>query len=236
MSEAIYWNESYCKEFESAVESVKDDKYVVLDKTAFYPVGGGQPHDTGSLVRESDGQQFPIVFVRKVEGKIRHEIGMPGLKDGDKVKGIIDWERRYKLMRMHTAAHVLSAVINRLTGSLVTGKQLDIDKSRIDFNLEKFDKCVAEQFIEEANKTIEQGSEVKTYSMPREEALKIPGMIKLAEKMPPAVSVLRIVEINSVDIQACGGTHVKEIKEIGPLKLVKTENKGRKNRRIYFTL
>jgi len=234
--ELIYLTDNYCKEFEATVESVADDKYVVLDKTAFYPVGGGQPYDTGSFVRESDGQQFPVVYVRKAEGKISHEMGMPGLKQGDKVRGIIDWERRYRLMKLHTAAHALSATINKLTGALVTGKQLDIEKSRIDFNLENFDKAVAQTFIEQTNKAIELGAHVKCYSLPREKAMEIQGVVRLAGRMPPEVSELRIVEIEEMDTQACGGTHVKELKEIGEINLIKVENKGKNNRRIYFTL
>ncbi len=234
--EPLYQEDSYAKECTAIVASVQDDTYVVLDNTIFYPTSGGQPCDTGSLVRESDGKEFPVVYVRKVEGKISHEIGMPGLQQGDTVMCKLDWERRYKLMRAHTAAHVLSATINKLTGSLVTGKQLDIERSRIDFNLDNFDKCIAEQFLEEANKTIATGAPVKTYTLPREKALEIPGVVKLADKMPPEVAELRIVEIENIDAQACGGTHVSDIKEIGPLSLVKTENKGKHNRRIYFAV
>ena len=105
MQNALYMKDSYLKEFEAVVESVKDEKYVVLDKTAFYPNGGGQPFDTGTI--EANGEQYPVVFVGKFEGKISHEIAKSGLKVGDKVTGKIDWERRYRLMRMHTAAHII---------------------------------------------------------------------------------------------------------------------------------
>ena len=104
----LYMQDSYLKEFEATVEGVKDDKYVVLDKTAFYPASGGQAFDTGVFIK--DGEEFPVVFVGKFSGKISHEVSKPGLKEGDKIIGRINWDRRYKLMRMHTAAHVFSSV------------------------------------------------------------------------------------------------------------------------------
>ena len=100
MKGALYMDDSYLKEFEAAVESVKDGKYIVLDKTAFYPIGGGQPHDTGTMI--CNGDEYPIVYVGKFSGMISHEVAKPGLKEGDKVTGRIDWNRRYRLMRMHT--------------------------------------------------------------------------------------------------------------------------------------
>ena len=109
MKNALYMNDSYLKEFEATVESVKDDKFVVLDQTAFYPQGGGQPYDTGVFLKDSE--EFPVVFVGKFSGQISHEISKTGLQQGDKIKGKIDWERRYRLMRMHTAAHIMDAVL-----------------------------------------------------------------------------------------------------------------------------
>src|SRR3989344_9127228 len=138
MQSALYMNDSYLKEFEAVVESVKDDKFVVLDKTAFYPTGGGQPHDTGMMV--CNGEEYPVVFVGKFSGQISHEVSKAGLKQGDKVTGRINWERRYKLMRMHTAAHLLSAIFHSKLGALITGNQKDVEKSRMDFDLENFDR------------------------------------------------------------------------------------------------
>src|SRR3989344_216482 len=105
MQNALYMNDSYLKEFEAVVESVKDGKYIVLSQTAFYPQGGGQPSDTGALA--CDGEEDPVVFAGKLDGKISHEVSKPGLKDGNKVTGKSDWERRYRYMRMHTAAHII---------------------------------------------------------------------------------------------------------------------------------
>ena len=108
MSKALYMDECYLKEFEATVESVKDDKYVVLNQTAFYPLSGGVAYDTGVFIK--DNEEFPVVYVGKFEGKISHEVSKPGLKQGDKIIGKIDWPRRYKLMRLHSAAHLVSGI------------------------------------------------------------------------------------------------------------------------------
>jgi misacylated tRNA(Ala) deacylase len=170
MTEALYLLDCYLKEFEATVESVKDDKYVVLDKTAFYPNAGGQPYDTGKLVRLEDGTEFSIVFVAKFGDVISHEFTPAGLKHGDKVRGIIDWDRRYRHMRMHTAAHVISIVIEKDADALITGNQLGLDKSRIDFDLENFDREKFEGYMVKANELIQKGAKVNLYLMPREEA------------------------------------------------------------------
>ena len=227
-------HDSYIKEFEAAVESVKDGKYVVLDKTAFYPKGGGQPNDTGVLMKGDE--EYPVVFVGKFEGRISHEVSKEGLKEGDKVTGRIEWERRHKLMRMHTTAHLLSAIVHNKTGALITGSDLDADKSRIDFSLENFDRSQIDEFLKMANSIVQKDLPVRVSFMKREEAMKIPGMVKLAGAMPPDVDELRIVEIEGVDKQADGGTHVKSLKGIGVIEILKVENKGKSNRRIYYDL
>ena len=234
MQNALYMNDSYLKEFEATVESVKDDKYIVLSQTAFYPQGGGQPFDTGAMICNSE--EYPVIFVGKFEGKISHEVAKPGLKVGDKVTGKIDWERRYRHMRMHTAAHIIDAILYNESGALCTGNQLGLDKSRIDFALDVMDKDKIQQYIDKANEWVQNSVDVKIYSLPREEALKIPGIVKLAAVMPPEVKELRIVEIPGIDIQADGGTQVKNTSEIGKISLVSVENKGKNNRRMYFTV
>ena len=227
-------HDSYIKEFEAAVESVIDGKYIVLDKTVFYPKGGGQPNDAGVLMKGDE--EYPVVFVGKFEGRISHEISKEGLKEGDKVIGRIDWERRHRLMRMHTTAHLLSAIVHNKTGALITGSDLDTDKSRIDFSLEEFDRSQIDEFLKMANSIVQKDLPVKVSFMKREEAMKIPGMVKLAGAMPPNVDELRVVEIEGVDRQADGGTHVKSLREIGEIKIIKVENKGKSNRRVYYNL
>lgn len=234
MANALYMDDSYLKEFESTVISVKEGKFVVLDNTAFYPNGGGQPYDTGKLVK--DGEEFPVVFVGKFDGQISHEVGKEGLKEGDKVKGVIDWDRRYALMRYHTAAHILSGVFHKEAGALITGNQLDVGKGRIDFALENFDRDQMAKYFEDSNKIVAEDHPLKVYYMEREEALKLPEMVKLAGALPPAVKDLRIVDIEGFDRQADGGTHVKSTKEVGKIIFTKAENKGKSNRRVYFAL
>jgi len=234
MTRALYLDDSYLRECDATVVSVKDGKYVVLDRTVFYPKGGGQPWDTGKMIR--DHETFNVVYVGKFSGEISHEVDHAGLKEGDKVHLALDWERRYKLMRSHTAAHIFASLLCNGTGALVTGNQLEEDKIRFDFNLEKFDPEILTEYIERANELFRKDIPVKWYELPREEALKIPGLIKMAEAFPPDIPRLRVVEVVSIDKQADGGTHVKNLKEVGGINVLKTENKGKQNRRVYFTL
>jgi len=231
--DALYMHDSYLREFEATVVSV-NGTHVVLDKTVFYAQGGGQPFDTGVLVK--DGQEFPVVSVRKMEGSIVHEVSQPGLMQGDKVVGKINWERRSMLMRMHTAAHLLCSIFHNKSGALITGNQLETDKSRIDFALDDYDPEKIKEYVALANAIIQKDLPVSVTFMPRNEALKIPGMVKLAGALPPAVTELRIVSIEGVDTQADGGTHVKSLKEIGTIEFLRSENKGKNNRRVYYTV
>jgi misacylated tRNA(Ala) deacylase len=233
MDKPLYLVDSYLKEFDAVVVFVHGSD-VILDRTAFYPASGGQPNDLGMII--CNGKEYVVNNVRKSEQGIVHETAGPGLCPNDRVHCVLNWERRCKLMRMHTAAHVLSAVVNRMAGALITGNQLNLDKSRIDFSLEEFDKGKIQKFADEANRLISAGAAVETRFMPREEALKLPGIVKLADKLPPNVSELRIVDIKGFDAQACGGTHVKELSEIGKIIVLGAENKGKSNRRMYFTL
>lgn len=234
MSGALYLEDSYLKECEATAQSVKDGKYVVLDRTVFYPRGGGQPHDSGKIMRGDE--IFNVVFVGKFEGRISHEVDKPGLQEGDRVKCVLDWERRYTIMRMHTAAHVLAATMNKELGVLITGNQLGEDRTRFDFNTEGFDREKFEEMVKKANEVLSQDLELKIYTLPREKAMEIEGVVKLAKALPPSINELRIVEIPGIDVQADGGTHVKNLREVGRIEILKLENKGKNNRRVYFTL
>ena len=234
MAKALYLEDSYLKECDSTIVSVKDGKYVVLDQTIFYPKGGGQPWDTGKIIKEKE--VINVVYVGKFSGEISHEVDWAGLKDGDRVHCTLNWDRRYRLMRSHTAAHVFASLLCTGTGALVTGNQLEEDKIRFDFSLEKFEPEILEEYIGKANELFRKDIPVKWYELPREEALKIPGVIKMAEAFPPDIPRLRIVEVVGVDKQADGGTHVRNLREVGQIKALKTENKGKNNRRVYFTL
>ena len=235
MSNVLYMEDSYLKEFEATVKSVKDDKFVVLDQTAFYPKSGGQPNDTGKLTTE-DGTEYNVVFAGKFSGEISHEVDKPGLKEGDKVKGTIDWDRRYRLMRMHTATHVLSSFFIKEAGALITGNQLDLEKTRIDFSLEDFDRDKISDYVKKANELSATNAEIKVSFMPREEVEQKPELARLAKGLPEGVKTLRIVNIEGIDIQADGGTHVKNTSEVGTIEVLDCKNKGKNNRRIYLTI
>jgi misacylated tRNA(Ala) deacylase len=234
MGNELYLDDAYLKEFEAVVNIVKDGKYVVLDKTAFYPIGGGQPYDTGKIFK--DDMEFNVVYVGKFDGKISHEVDKLGLKEGDNVKCMIDWGRRYKLMRMHSAAHVLAGVFSNEYKAMITGGNLDLEKSRFDFNLETMDREKVEQAFAKANEIIKKDFKIEVYSLDRKEAMKDESLFKLAAGFKHDFKEIRIVDIKNFDRQADGGTHVQSLKEIGKIELVKMENKGKGRKRVYFTI
>jgi len=224
----LYWEQPYSKDF-TAKTVGSDGTLVELDKTLFYPRGGGVSCDTGVL----DGMK--VVETSKDGDKILHTLESPAsFAVGQTVAGRIDWDRRHRLMRMHTAGHLLSALFYSGAKCLITGNQIDVDRSRMDFSLEVFDRSQIEGFVREANKLITNDAPVKSYFLERSEALKIPDMVKLAEAAPPVEAQLRIVDIAGIDRQADGGLHVAHLNEIGRIELLKLENKGKTNRRLYY--
>ncbi|MDV3293648.1 MAG: alanyl-tRNA editing protein [Nitrososphaerales archaeon] len=230
MTEKIFWQDAYVREFDADVVSVEGNK-VALDRTAFNPRGGGLVSDLGKI----NGQALAEVV--KEGDEIFHVVqGQPELGVGQKVRGVLDWERRFRIMRMHTAAHILSAVVHGETGALITGNQISPDESRVDFGLEQFDKEKMSGFIDRVNEAVGRSVDVKSFFMNREEAMRVPGLVKLANAAPPSVEVLRIVQIGDVDTQADGGVHVKNTREIGRVVGLRSENKGKSNRRLYFTV
>lgn len=230
----LYLKDSYKKEFETEVQNADENK-IILKETYFYHSGGGQPNDTGIITRISDNKGFKVIDVKKENNQVIHIINQEGLKKGDIVSCIIDWNRRYKLMRMHTAAHIISSIIHK-TGAMITGNQLDLEKSRIDFSLEDFNRENLKRYIEKANEEIKKDHKVAVSTISKKEAEKIENLSKLAKGLPPNLKEIRIVKIGNVDEQGDGGTHIKSTKEIGTIKLLSVENKGRSNRRIYFSL
>jgi Ser-tRNA(Ala) deacylase AlaX len=234
MTAELYLEDSYLKECPARVVSITQGKYVVLNQTIFYPRGGGQPEDTGTIVQGSEVYQ--VTFVGKFSGNVSHEVDRVGLKVGDAVTCVLDWDRRFKLMRSHTAAHVLAALLCTGTGALITGNQLGVDRTRFDFSLEHFDRSLLLHYVDAANDLCTKDIPVKCYELPREEALRIPGIIKMAKALPPQVRSLRVVEIVGVDVQADGGTHVHNLREVGQIRFLDAQNKGKHNRRVYFSL
>jgi len=234
MTELLYLNDCYAKEFEGEIVAVEGNK-VELNRTLFYYTGGGQPNDKGQITSEKG--DFSVVDVKKEDGRIWNYLDKEGLAVGDKIKGTIDWKKRYRMMQYHTACHQLSAVVHKATGALITGNNIDEnDKARIDFNLETFDREGLKAYEEEVNKVFRSNLPVNIRYFPREVALKMPEIERLAAGLPKEISEIRVIEVEGFDQQACGGTHVKNTGEIPKLEIYKAENKGKKNRRVYFRL
>ncbi|UCG90191.1 MAG: alanyl-tRNA editing protein [Candidatus Heimdallarchaeota archaeon] len=235
MIKALYLDDMQLKEFEAEVTSVKDGKYVVLNQTAFYPKSGGIANDEGTLTRGSE--VFNVVYVGKFGGAISHEVDKEGLQVGDKVTGTLNWDRRYHLMRFHTAAHVLSGAFYKNLGAKITGNDIaTLDQGRIDFNLEHFDRSLIEEQVENSNKIIQEDHPVDVYYLERSDVEKDPDLVKLAMGIPKGIKTIRIVDIKGFDRQPDGGCHIQSLKEIGKISIKKLVNKGKNNRRLYFTI
>ncbi len=231
MTKKLFWEDAYVTEFDAIITSVNENQ-VALNQTAFNPRGGGLVGDTGTL-----GGVKVLDTIKGDADSIFHVLESATVLAVDKpIHCVLDWGRRHKIMRMHTSAHLLSAIFHKETGALITGNQIEPDKSRIDFSLDDFDRDKMLTYCAQANEAIAKNPPVKTYFMNRDEALKIPGITKLASVMPPDVKDLRIVEIEGYDLQADGGVHVRSLGEIGKIEPIKFENKGRSNRRLYFTI
>ncbi|MCS6787990.1 MAG: alanyl-tRNA editing protein [Aigarchaeota archaeon] len=230
-TELLYLDDSYLREFEAEVIGVSEGG-AVLDATAFHPTGGGLVSDVGEL-RHGSG----VALVREVrfgEDGVVHLCEGELPRPGERVRGVLDWERRYRVMRAHTALHALSAVVARETGALVTGNQVSHGECRVDFALESLDRDLLRRLVDLTNSVLSEGRPVKVRWMSREEALRIPGITKLADRLPPDVPVLRVVEIEGVDLQADGGPHVANTRECGEIEVLGFESKGKRNKRLYF--
>ncbi|MEM4312000.1 MAG: alanyl-tRNA editing protein AlaXM [Nitrososphaerales archaeon] len=235
MTELLYLTDSYLKEFDAKVIEYQSRK-LILDRTAFYPSGGGQPHDLGEIYYTKG--KASIIKVYKAKESLIHEIDEDAeLKRGDEVKGVIDWELRYLYMRYHTALHILSGIMYHSYRALVTGGQIYKDRARLDFDVQKFDREDLEKVEEEANRIVKEGKAVKIKFLSREEAIKLEDLIRTKVNLIPAdVKSLRLVEIEGFDTQADGGTHVKNTKEVGKIKISYFINKGKHNKRIEIVL
>lgn len=237
MTELLYLTDAYVRHFEAAVMTVTEEG-VVLDRTAFYPGGGGQPADQGSLIVA--GAPVPVVGLRRgAEGEIIHLLGEGATRPpvGALVQGDLDWAHRYRLMRTHSALHVLCGTVFREYGTLVTGGQMYPDRARMDFELEDLSpERVA--FIERrANEHIAADLPIQVQLLPRAAAFAIPDLIRTKiNLLPPGIETVRVVEIVGLDLQADGGTHVARTAEIGGLRVIGTRSKGRINKRLEIEL
>ena len=234
-TEPLYALDSSIKEFNTHILAVEGDE-VALRETAFYPGGGGQPHDRGTL--RLDERQWPVTAVRKVGEVIWHKLEGAGMPPVDAmVWGKLDWDRRYLLMRTHTALHILSAIAYQDYNATVTGGNMEPGEGRLDFEISDWTPSVAEEMIRKANQEVDRDREVKVYMLPREEALALPDLIRTKTNLiPPEVTHIRLVEIEGLDRQADGGTHVRSTLEIGDISLRGTRSKGASNKRIMIGL
>ena len=234
-TDPLYSLDSSISEFETTVLAVEGDE-VALAHTAFYPGGGGQPPDRGTL--SADDRTWEVTAVRKDGDLIWHRLQGPEMPQaGHPIGGRLDWERRYLLMRTHTALHILSAIAYQQYGATVTGGNMEPGEGRLDFEIGDFSPAVAEAMVKQANHEVTRDREVKVYTLPRDEALQLPDLIRTKTNLiPPGVTHIRIVEIEGLDRQADGGTHVGYTGEVGDIALRGTRSKGASNKRIMIGL
>lgn len=234
MTELLYLADSYLKEFDAWVVGVTENA-VELDRTAFYPRGGGQASDEGSLL--ADSRSWRVLDVFKEGGRVLHKIDGEPPAVGASVRGVIDWDRRYALMRYHSALHVMVGVIYHRFGVLVTGGQMYPDRARMDFALEDMNRERIALIESESNRYIEQDLNINIRVLPREEAFRVPELIRTQiNLLPQGIEEVRVVDVEGLDMQADGGTHVRGTREIGHLRVTKVENKGKINKRLEIVL
>lgn len=236
MTKLLCLDDSYLREFDATVTEVVDPNGVILDQTAFYPGGGGQPHDTGTLIKGDESWQ--VVKIARDGAKVIHLLdGETSLQPGDSVRGVIDWEPRYRLMRTHSALHVLCGVVFREFGAQVTGGNMTTEKARMDFELEDLNPERVARIEQLANEQIQAGLPISWRTLPREEAFQIPDLIRTKiNLLPEHIQEVRVVEIAGLDLQADGGTHVRNTAEIGGIRVINTRSKGRINKRLEIAL
>jgi misacylated tRNA(Ala) deacylase len=234
MTEHLYQLDSYIQEF-GGVIGATGGQSVTLDRTAFYPGGGGQPADAGVLTWEVGSAR--VVTVKHRGADLWHILDGDPPPPGTAVRGTLDWERRYRLMRTHTALHVLCGVVWRDYGASVTGGNMEPLKGRMDFEFETMRKELVAEIEASVNAEIEKGHDVRTAILPREEAFQIPDLIRTKiNLLPPQIKEVRTVEIVGLDLQADGGTHVANTGEVGLVRVGDYKSKGAINKRIYIEL
>jgi misacylated tRNA(Ala) deacylase len=233
----LYHDDSYLSTFDAEVVAVEDTA-LALDATAFFPGGGGQMADRGALL--ADGRQLPLAGLEKRGDVVWHRVEegagpLPAV--GQRVTGELDWDFRYRMMRTHTALHMLCGIIFRDFGAQVTGGQMYPDRARMDFSMEAFTPECVRDIEARVNEAVAAPHDIKVYTLPREQAFEIPDLIRTKiNLLPPEIATVRIVEIVGLDLQADGGTHVRSTAEVGGIQVLKTENKGKQNKRMEIAL
>jgi misacylated tRNA(Ala) deacylase len=234
----LYQQDSYLQEFHAVVSDIDSESHAIsLDRTAFYPGGGGQPNDTGWIIL--DGHSIDVIRVKKIGDQVWHtlaaDVNLP--QAGTRLSAKINWQRRYQLMRTHSAMHVLCGVVFRDYGALVTGGNMDPLEGRMDFEFETLSKDHVHVIEESVNKEIQKDHHIRVQILPREEAFQIPDLIRTKiNLLPEGINEIRTIEIVGLDLQADGGTHVRSTSEIGKALIVDYKSKGKINKRIYVKL
>lgn len=234
MTVLLYYEDAYLKEFEARVTAL-DGSRVALDRTAFYPGGGGQPADTGEVVHPAGTAR--VIAIRKEQGEIWHELDGAAPQVGQNIVGRLDWDRRFQLMRTHTAMHVLCGVIWRDYRASVTGGQMAPLQGRMDFEFPSMRQELVQAIQAAINVEVGANRPVGSRILPREEAFQIPDLIRTKiNLLPEGIQEVRVVEIEGLDLQADGGTHVHSTIEVGPLRIVDYKSKGAANKRLVVGL
>ena len=238
MTEAVCYRDAYARSAEAVVRVVElgEAPLVTLDRTVFYPGGGGQPADRGLLLRASDGRSWTVRAARKQGTEIVHELE-PGEGDpplvGDRLQVDLDWARRHLLMRTHTALHALCGVVWRDYRALVTGGNMEPGSGRMDFEFERMGGELVDEIEAKVNLELAAGRDVRVNVLPRDEAFALPDLIRTkVNLLPPGIAEIRTIEIVGLDLQADGGTHVANTAEVGTIRVTGYESKGRINKRI----
>jgi misacylated tRNA(Ala) deacylase len=237
-TELVYHLDSYARELDAMVVAVdQETNAVALDRTILYPGGGGQPYDLGALTSANGVWQIES---GKKQGSTAWYVlsGTEGLPEiGEQVHLTLDWTRRYRLMRMHSALHVLCGMVYRDYGALVTGGNMGPDRARMDFEIEEFNPAIVAEIEQCANAEIAQERDIRVQILPREQAFQIPDLIRTKiNLLPEGIPEVRTVEIVGLDLQADGGTHVANTREVGGIKVVGTRSKGKSNKRLEIVL
>jgi len=238
MTDLLYQTDSYLQTFTATVLAVDEaPRAVLLDRTACYPGGGGQPADSGVLVWKD--AELPVTRARKGAEGVWHALaeGAPLPPVGSTVEGRLDWDRRFALMRTHSAMHILCGVVYRDYGALVTGGDMEPLHGRMDFEFESLTKELVGVIEEAVNREVTADHPVRVAILPRDEAFQIPDLIRTKiNLLPPEISHIRTIELVGLDLQADGGTHVHSTAEVGRMRIVDYKSKGKINKRIYVEL
>ena len=239
--EQLSFSDAYARSIVARVRGIEpgDPPLLLLDRTVFYPGGGGQPADRGTLLRATDGRSWTVASARKVSGEIGHVLEGDGElpAEGDELQVDIDWARRYELMRTHTALHALCGVVWRDYGAQVTGGNMDPGSGRMDFEFERMSGDLVDEIEAKVNTELTAARDVRVNVLPRDEAFAIPDLIRTKiNLLPPGIETVRTIEIVGLDLQADGGTHVANTREVGHIRITDYESKSRINKRIRIAL